>query len=681
MKKINLNICQGIELEVQKIIARNSDWNIELKTYPMRCGAPFLSREELDTDPQQKDDLQLYMGGFCLKKLNEDGHLSASSIMVENCFYLFLNKDLIDYYIKDGAYLFTTGWLINWKQHLKQWKFDKQTAREFFAESCQYFQHLDTGITSDSIALIKELSEYLDIEVRSIPIGLDYLESKLKHLLKQVEHREFSKLTNGKVSEYAMALDLVGKLSQNLKEMEVISNTLEISNILFAPGKIYYLSYKNGIPDKLYSEALAEVENLTITRELSLLNKKVNSSGAGECFSILFEYNGERLGIIKLCDLTFPEYIERYMNLGIFLGEIVSLTINNARNLKKVEDQQIEIEERSRQYHTLIKNLPEVVYSANIDAGRRFTFISERFLELTEYSPSDIINGSTISYPELIHPEDRNRVDEAIVSSLKHGVDYSTEYRIYTRSGKMKWVWEHGVGVRSLEGEITSLEGVISDITRRKDSEEFLKQEREHLSLIHRLLWHDVSNSLAVMRSGIRLYENYQEVEMLQEVNKQVVKASNLIIKMGQLTKTLTNNAELERIDVRHLIMKILDNHKFPISIKGECYVMADEAFYSVIDNLISNSITHAGGTKIEINLSENDKKGIILIADDGKGIPDSIKDSVFEESFKYGRTGNTGLGLYIVKKTVERYKGKIVVEDNHPQGAVFKIELNLPED
>jgi len=104
---------------------------------------------------------------------------------------------------------------------------------------------------------------------------------------------------------------------------------------------------------------------------------------------------------------------------------------------------------------------------------------------------------------------------------------------------------------------------------------------------------------------------------------------------------------------------------------------MADDAMYSIVDNLISNSITHAEGTKIEISLLENDGKAIIRIADNGKGIPDEIKDNIFEESFKYGKTGNTGLGLYIVMKTVERYEGKITVEDNKPKGVVFMIELN----
>jgi signal transduction histidine kinase len=61
---------------------------------------------------------------------------------------------------------------------------------------------------------------------------------------------------------------------------------------------------------------------------------------------------------------------------------------------------------------------------------------------------------------------------------------------------------------------------------------------------------------------------------------------------------------------------------------------------------------------------------------DYGIGIPDEIKDKIFDEGFHYGETGHTGIGLYIVQTTVEEYGGMVFVEDNTPQGAVFIIRL-----
>jgi two-component system sensor kinase len=63
-------------------------------------------------------------------------------------------------------------------------------------------------------------------------------------------------------------------------------------------------------------------------------------------------------------------------------------------------------------------------------------------------------------------------------------------------------------------------------------------------------------------------------------------------------------------------------------------------------------------------------------IEDFGKGIPDEIKERVFEEGFAYGETGRSGLGLYIVKKVVERYGGRVEIENNSPRGTVVILRL-----
>jgi len=48
----------------------------------------------------------------------------------------------------------------------------------------------------------------------------------------------------------------------------------------------------------------------------------------------------------------------------------------------------------------------------------------------------------------------------------------------------------------------------------------------------------------------------------------------------------------------------------------------------------------------------------------------------IFDEGFHYGESGHTGIGLYIVKRTIEEYDGEVLVEDNKPHGAIFVIRL-----
>lgn len=73
--------------------------------------------------------------------------------------------------------------------------------------------------------------------------------------------------------------------------------------------------------------------------------------------------------------------------------------------------------------------------------------------------------------------------------------------------------------------------------------------------------------------------------------------------------------------------------------------------------------------------ISENIQVGISIV-DNGSGILDEHKNHVFERSFKHGKTAGTCLGLYIVKKNIERYGGEITIKDNFPKGTIFEIKL-----
>jgi signal transduction histidine kinase len=112
--------------------------------------------------------------------------------------------------------------------------------------------------------------------------------------------------------------------------------------------------------------------------------------------------------------------------------------------------------------------------------------------------------------------------------------------------------------------------------------------------------------------------------------------------------------------------------------VSGEGIAMADETLSSVIDNLVGNAIMHGHTETVDIDIRNDEGQCLVRVADHGKGVPDDIKARVFDEGFKFGETGNTGFGLYIVKKTMERYGGSVIVKDNQPQGAVFELRLQL---
>ena len=104
--------------------------------------------------------------------------------------------------------------------------------------------------------------------------------------------------------------------------------------------------------------------------------------------------------------------------------------------------------------------------------------------------------------------------------------------------------------------------------------------------------------------------------------------------------------------------------------------VFADEALLSVFENLLFNAFFHGKTEKVDIRINHVKDKCLISVIDYGIGIPDKYKSKIFEESFFYGETGQTGLGLFIVRQAIERYGGRIEVEDNIPSGTIFKFDL-----
>jgi PAS domain S-box-containing protein len=219
--------------------------------------------------------------------------------------------------------------------------------------------------------------------------------------------------------------------------------------------------------------------------------------------------------------------------------------------------------------------------------------------------------------------------------------------------------------------------GIIRDISERKKREEELKAHREHVKLINKILRHDIINDLSVIKSALRLYKSSREEGLLEEASAYVNKSVELINRMRELEFFISSHRDLKLYSVTDVCKKVLASYPaIAFKIEGEGQVLADESLSSVIDNIIRNAVVHGKTDRIDIKIGERGEYCEIRIADYGVGIPDEIKEQIFEESFTYGETGGTGLGLHIVKKAMETYGGDVHVEDNTPGGAVFVLVL-----
>jgi signal transduction histidine kinase len=100
-----------------------------------------------------------------------------------------------------------------------------------------------------------------------------------------------------------------------------------------------------------------------------------------------------------------------------------------------------------------------------------------------------------------------------------------------------------------------------------------------------------------------------------------------------------------------------------------------------VITNLLSNAIKYGNGRPILIDVHEEVGRAVLLVQDQGMGIP--IEDQArifhrFERAVSAKEYSGLGLGLFIARQIVEAHGGMITVESEIGQGAIFRVELPL---
>ena len=151
----------------------------------------------------------------------------------------------------------------------------------------------------------------------------------------------------------------------------------------------------------------------------------------------------------------------------------VVVTLINITDRRLVENK---LQETNRQLSTLIGNLNGIVYECRYDVNWTMLFISNTVYEITGYRTDELLYNKEISFAEFIHPEDIATINQQVSTSIQNNERFTIEYRIKTKSGEEKWLWEQGIGIRDAAGNVDTLEGYILDITDRKKTEIALRE-------------------------------------------------------------------------------------------------------------------------------------------------------------------------------------------------------------
>jgi PAS domain S-box-containing protein len=138
-------------------------------------------------------------------------------------------------------------------------------------------------------------------------------------------------------------------------------------------------------------------------------------------------------------------------------------------------------------YRTLSDNLPGIVYRVHLRENSRMELFNRMLEPMTGYTIEELASGEVCSIDPLIIPEDRSSVVEKVKQAARTGGAFEAEYCVRRKNGDIRHFLERGRSVRGEDGSPLHIDGVILDITERKQAEEKLIQRQEALRSVYRM--------------------------------------------------------------------------------------------------------------------------------------------------------------------------------------------------
>ncbi len=308
-----------------------------------------------------------------------------------------------------------------------------------------------------------------------------------------------------------------------------------------------------------------------------------------------------------------------------------------------------------------------------VDLSGRIIFFNDALCRMTGITAEELTG---MDYRSCTSPETARKLLPIFKEIYRTGTPASlVDVGIVKKDGTVATLELSVSLMRDEAGKPVGFRGVSRDITPRKQAEEEIQAYREHLALINQILRHDLTNDLLVTQKALELYERSPEEYLLKEALERVRKSMALIRRMRELESFIALHKELKACEILHVVREVAEGYPFlDFTITGKAIVMADSSLFSVIDNIVRNAVIHGKADKFEVTINRREDTCEVLIADNGSGIPDEVREKIFDEGFIYGETGHTGLGLHIVKRVMETYGGHVHVRNNEPTGTIFTL-------
>ena len=377
------------------------------------------------------------------------------------------------------------------------------------------------------------------------------------------------------------------------------------------------------------------------------------------------------------------------------------------------------LREREERFRTLVNNVPGVVYRCYMDRHWTMEFISDAAEALTGYPASAFINNQGLSFASLILEPDADRIYQQIEQAIAQHQPYIIEYRLNRADGQICWIYEKGQGVFDAQGKLLYLDGVMFDISDRKQTEAELYRAKTTAEEANRAKSQFLANMSHELRTPLNAIIGYSEMlqedaedfgyadivpdlSKIQGAGKHLLALINDILdiskieagKMELYLETFTVSALA--MEVQTTIQPLIEKNQNRLEVRCEADIgmmQADQTkVRQALLNLLSNAakFTEQGTVTLaiaRINPGDAQLPSVTVpsllfeVSDTGIGMTQEQLDKIFQafvqaDASTTRKYGGTGLGLAITYRFCQMMGGDITVTSTLGAGSTFRMVL-----
>ena len=374
----------------------------------------------------------------------------------------------------------------------------------------------------------------------------------------------------------------------------------------------------------------------------------------------------------------------------------------------KLHHGQMALEEAEQKYRSIFENANVGIYRSTPDRRGRLLTVNPAFAQIMGYESPEVMVKSTVDISSQFYadPTDRERLRHLL---HEKGMVQGFETRFQRENGETFDVSISGNVIKSEKGEILYYEGILEDITEKKQASQ-LRIEKEAAEAATQHKSEFLANMSHELRTPLNAILGYTELildNIYGEVPEEIREVLERLDKNGRHLLSLINDVlDLSKIEAGRLVLSLDDYSMADViqtvitsvealaaekNIKLNVIVPADlkigrgdqQRIAQVLLNLVGNAIkfTERGEVKVEVDVS--DRTFLISVVDTGPGISVADQKKIFKEfqqadGSSTREKGGTGLGLSIAKRIVEMHSGQIWVESVPGKGSDFRFTLPI---